>query len=235
MLRKRASAERGHGRYDWLDTRHSFSFGEYFDPDHVGFRALRVLNEDRVAPGTGFSTHAHRDMEIVTYVLCGALEHRDSTGTGSVIRPGQVQRMTAGTGIAHSEMNHSKTEPVHFLQIWVVPEQSGLKPEYEERLFTRDQLRDQLHLIASRQGLDGSLLIHRDVRIYAGLLSSGCAVTLDLDTGRHAWVQVASGRVTVEGDERVALGAGDGLAVSDLPGLRLAAKKESEILLFDLD
>lgn len=235
MLRKRASAERGHGQHGWLDTRHSFSFGEYFDPEHVGFRALRVLNEDRVAPGTGFSTHAHRDMEIVTYVLCGALEHRDSTGTGSVIRPGQVQRMTAGTGIAHSEMNHSKTEPVHFLQIWVVPEQSGLKPEYEERLFTREQLRDQLHLIASRQGLDGSLLIHRDVRIYAGLLSSGCAVTLDLDTGRHAWVQVASGRVNLEGNERIALGAGDGLAVSDLPGVRLAAKKESEILLFDLD
>lgn len=235
MLRKRASDERGHGRHGWLDTRHTFSFGEYFDPDHVGFRALRVLNEDRVAPGTGFATHAHRDMEIVTYVLSGALEHRDSTGVGSVIRPGQVQRMTAGTGIAHSEMNHSNTEPVHFLQIWVTPERTGLKPEYEERLFTRDQLRDQLHLISSRQGLDGSLVIHRNVRMYAGLLSSGCAVTLELDTGRHAWVQVASGRITVEGDERVALGAGDGLAVSDLARLRLAAKTESEILVFDLD
>jgi len=174
-------------------------------------------------------------MEIVTYVLSGALEHRDSTGVGSVIRPGQVQRMTAGTGIAHSEMNHSNTEPVHFLQIWVTPERTGLKPEYEERLFTRDQLRDQLHLISSRQGLDGSLVIHRNVRMYAGLLSSGCAVTLELDTGRHAWVQVASGRITVEGDERVALGAGDGLAVSDLARLRLAAKTESEILVFDLD
>jgi len=235
MLRKRPSAERGHGRHGWLETRNSFSFGEYFDADHVGFHALRVLNEDRVAPGAGFATHAHRDMEIVTYVLSGALEHRDSTGIGSVIRPGQVQRMTAGTGIAHSEMNHSKTEPVHFLQIWIVPEQNGLKPDYEERFFTRDQLRDQLHLIASRQGLDGSLVIHRDVRIYAALLSSGCVVTLELETGRHAWVQVASGRVTADGDERVRLGDGDGLAVADLPRLRLAAKKESEILVFDLD
>jgi uncharacterized cupin superfamily protein len=186
MMRKRAAGDRGHGRHGWLDTRHSFSFGEYFDPGHSGFRALRVLNEDRVAPGAGFGTHAHRDMEIVTYVLSGALEHRDSTGVGSVLRPGQVQRMTAGSGIAHSEMNHSKTEPVHFLQIWIVPESTGLKPDYEERLFTRDQLRDQLHLIASRQGLDGSLTIHRDVRIYAAVCRRPLCCWAR--AGRHGWV-----------------------------------------------
>jgi redox-sensitive bicupin YhaK (pirin superfamily) len=235
MMRKRSAGDRGHGRHGWLDTRHSFSFGEYFDPKHAGFRALRVLNEDRVAPGAGFGTHAHRDMEIVTYVLSGALEHRDSTGIGSVLRPGQIQRMTAGSGIAHSEMNHSKTEPVHFLQIWIVPESTGLKPDYEERLFTRDQLRDTLHLIASRQGLDGSLTIHRDVRVYAALLSPGRRVTLELEPGRHGWVQVAAGRVTAEADDRVELAAGDGLAVSDAARVVLAVEEESEMLVFDLD
>jgi redox-sensitive bicupin YhaK (pirin superfamily) len=235
MMRKRPAGDRGHGRHGWLDTRHSFSFGEYFDPKHAGFRALRVLNEDRVAPGAGFGTHAHRDMEIVTYVLSGALEHRDSTGVGSVLRPGQVQRMTAGSGIAHSEMNHSKTEPVHFLQIWIVPETTGLKPDYEERLFTRDQLRDQLHLIASRQGLDGSLTIHRDVRIYAAVLSPGHAATLELEPGRHGWVQVAAGRVTAEAHDRVNLSAGDGLAISDAARVMLAAEEESEMLVFDID
>lgn len=235
MMRKRSAGDRGHGRHGWLDTRHSFSFGEYFDPKHAGFRALRVLNEDRVAPGAGFGTHAHRDMEIVTYVLSGALEHRDSTGIGSVLRPGQVQRMTAGSGIAHSEMNHSKTEPVHFLQIWILPETTGLKPDYEERLFTGDQLRDQLHLIASRQGLDSSLTIHRDVRIYAALLSSGREATLELEPGRHAWVQVASGHVTAKAEDHVHLSAGDGLAISDTRRVVLAADEESEMLVFDLD
>ena len=234
-MRKRPAGERGHGRHGWLDTRHSFSFGEYFDPNHAGFRGLRVLNEDRVAPGKGFGTHAHRDMEIVTYVLSGALEHRDSTGIGSVLHPGQVQRMTAGSGIAHSEMNHSKIDPVHFLQIWILPEKAGLKPEYEERLFTRDQLRDQLHLIASKPGLDGSLTIHRDVRIYAAVLSPDRSVVLELERGRHAWVQVAAGCVTAQADDRADLIAGDGLAVSDVTRLVLAAKNESEILVFDLD
>jgi redox-sensitive bicupin YhaK (pirin superfamily) len=235
MMRKRPTAERGHGRHGWLDTRHSFSFGEYNDPNHAGFRSLRVLNEDRVAPGAGFATHAHRDMEIVTYVLSGALEHRDSTGIGSVLHPGQVQRMTAGSGIAHSEMNHSRTEPVHFLQIWILPEATGLKPDYEERLFPRDQLRDQLRLIASRQGLDGSLTIHRDVRIYACVLSSAVRVALALEPGRHAWVQLAAGSVTAQAHDRVKLAAGDGLAVSDVTELTLAANKESEMLVFDLD
>jgi redox-sensitive bicupin YhaK (pirin superfamily) len=235
MMRKRPAGERGHGSHGWLDTRHSFSFGEYFDPNHAGFRALRVLNEDRVSPGAGFGTHAHRDMEILTYVLSGALEHRDSTGVGSVLRPGQVQRMTAGSGIAHSEMNHSKSEPVHFLQIWIVPERTGLKPEYEERLFTRDQLRNQLHLIASKQGLDGSLVIHRDALVYAAVVSPNRHVTLDLDPGRHAWVQVASGRVAAEADDRERLTAGDGLAVSDVARLLLTAEEESEMLVFDLD
>jgi len=235
MMRKRPAGERGHGRHGWLDTRHSFSFGEYYDAEHAGFRALRVLNEDRVAPGAGFATHAHRDMEIVTYVLSGALEHRDSTGVGSVLHPGQVQRMTAGSGIAHSEMNHSKSEPVHFLQIWIVPEKAGLKPEYEERLFTRDQLRDQLHLIASKQGLDGSLIIHRDIRIYAALLFAGRDVTLELEPERHAWVQLAAGRVTADAGERTELVAGDGLAVSGVARLLLAAHEESEMLVFDLD
>ena len=235
MMRKRPAGERGHGRHGWLDTRHSFSFGEYHDPNHAGFRALRVLNEDRVEPGAGFGTHAHRDMEIVTYVLSGALEHRDSTGVGSVLRPGQVQRMTAGSGIAHSELNHSSTEPVHFLQIWIIPETAGLKPEYEERLFTRDQLRDQLHLIASKQGLDGSLVIHRDVRIYAALLSPARRLTLELEPGRYAWVQLAGGRVVAEADGSVDLSAGDGLAVSGITRLTLAAQEESEMLVFDLD
>jgi quercetin 2,3-dioxygenase len=235
MMRKRPAGERGHGRHGWLDTRHSFSFGEYHDPNHAGFRALRVLNEDRVEPGAGFGTHAHRDMEIVTYVLSGALEHRDSTGVGSVLRPGQVQRMTAGSGIAHSEFNHSSTEPVHFLQIWIIPETTGLKPEYEERLFARDQLRDQLHLIASKQGLDGSLVIHRDARIYAALLSPARSLTLELGPGRHGWVQLAAGRVTAEGDGSVDLAAGDGLAVSGVTHVCLAAQEESEMLVFDLD
>lgn len=234
-MRKRPAGDRGHGQHGWLDTRHSFSFGEYFDPGHSGFRALRVLNEDRVAPGAGFGTHAHRDMEIVTYVLSGALEHRDSTGVGSVLRPGQVQRMTAGSGIAHSEMNHSKSEPVHFLQVWILPEVTGLKPDYEERLFTRDQLHDRLHLIASRQGLDGSLTIHRDVRIYAAVLSPGRRVTLELEPGRHGWVQLAGGRVVAEADDRVQLSAGDGLAISDVTRVVLAADDESEMLVFDLD
>jgi len=235
MMRRRPAAERGHGRHGWLDTRHSFSFGEYYDPNHAGFRSLRVLNEDRVAAGSGFATHAHRDMEIVTYVLSGALAHRDSTGIGSVLHPGQVQRMTAGSGIAHSEMNHSNTEPVHFLQIWILPEVAGLRPEYEERFFSRDQLRDQLHLIASRRGLDGSLTIHRDVRIYAAVLSTAACVTLELEPGRHAWVQVAAGRVTAQAHDRVKLGAGDGLAISDVTQLTFVASEESEMLVFDLD
>jgi redox-sensitive bicupin YhaK (pirin superfamily) len=235
MMRKRPAAERGHGSHGWLDTRHSFSFGEYYDPNHAGFRSLRVLNEDRVAPAAGFATHAHRDMEIVTYLLSGALEHRDSTGIGSVLHPGQVQRMTAGSGIAHSEMNHSRTAPVHFLQIWIVPEIMGLKPDYEERLFPRELMRDQLRLIASRQGLDGSLTIHRDVRIYASVLSPAARVELELEPGRHGWVQLAVGSVTAQAHDRVKLAAGDGLAVSDVNLLTLAANEESEMLVFDLD
>jgi redox-sensitive bicupin YhaK (pirin superfamily) len=227
----RRAAARGREDHGWLDTRHTFSFAEYYDPAHMGFRALRVINEDRVAPGAGFPPHGHRDMEIVSYVLAGALQHRDSLGTGSVIRPGDVQRMTAGTGVTHSEFNASRDEPVHFLQIWILPRRRGLEPGYEQKAFPEDEKRNAWRLLASEDGRDGSVTIHQDVRLLVTLLDAGREVRHALAPGRHAWLQVARGRVTLDG---VALEAGDGAAVSEARELVLTATADAEALLFDL-
>lgn len=232
MIVVRRSEERGHLDHGWLDTYHTFSFGDYYDPRFRGFRALRVLNEDVVQPGTGFARHGHRDMEIVTYVLSGALRHEDSMGHGSVVRPGEVQRMTAGTGIEHSEANPSATEPVHLLQIWLRPERAGLTPGYEQRTIAGLPARDGWKLIASPDGRDGSVTVHQDVTVHVGLLESGESATYQLATGRHAWVQVARGAVVLNGQP---LGAGSGAAVSDEAVLTLRAERgPAEVLLFDL-
>lgn len=231
MLTVRRAEDRGHADHGWLDTYHSFSFADYQDPEHMGFRALRVLNDDRVAPGKGFGTHGHRDFEIISYVVEGALEHKDSMGNGSVIRPGDVQRMSAGTGVTHSEFNHSSTEPVHFLQIWLKPAQRGLEPGYEQTTFGAEPRRDRLCLVASPDGRDGSVTVHQDARVYASLLGAGKRVTHELAAGRHAWIQVVSGGVEVNGER---LSTGDGAAVSDEREVSITASEESEILLFDL-
>ncbi|MCO5169689.1 MAG: pirin family protein [Planctomycetes bacterium] len=231
MITVREAADRGGFDFGWLDTKHTFSFGDYRDPRHMGFRALRVINEDRVAPGGGFPRHGHRDMEIVTYVLEGALEHRDSLGSGSVIRPGEVQRMSAGTGIEHSEANASSTDPVHLLQIWLLPARRGLAPGYEQRVFSRDEQRDRLRVVASPDGRDGSVTVHQDALLLAGLLAPGASVEHALAPGRHAWVQVARGRVRL-GEH--ALAAGDGAALSEEPAVRLEGVEEAEVLVFDL-
>jgi redox-sensitive bicupin YhaK (pirin superfamily) len=229
MLRK--SDERGHANLGWLDSRHSFSFGHYHDPKHMGFGPLRVINDDRVAPGGGFATHPHSDMEIISYVLEGGLAHKDSLGTGSVIRPGDVQRMSAGTGIRHSEFNASKTEPVHFLQIWIIPERNGLAPGYEQKTFADAEKRGKLRLVGSRDGRDGSVTIHRDVDLYATLLSAGETVTHQLPAGRGAWVQVARGSLLLNGER---LAEGDGVSVSAPGTLRLDGVDDAEALLFDM-
>ena len=231
MITLRPSRERGHAQHGWLDSHHTFSFSDYHDPKHMGFRALRVINEDRVSPGSGFGTHPHRDMEIITYVLDGALEHKDSMGSGSVIRPGDVQRMTAGTGVTHSEFNHSKTAPVHFLQIWIVPERARLAPSYEEKQFPVADRANRLRLVASPDGRDGAVTVHQDVALYAGVLDAGASVTHTLAPGRHAWVQIARGAVDLGGKH---LATGDGAALSDEPSVTLTAGEPSEILLFDL-
>jgi redox-sensitive bicupin YhaK (pirin superfamily) len=231
MITVRPSDERGHANHGWLDTHFTFSFADYYDPEHMGFRSLRVINEDVVAPAQGFGTHPHRNMEIITYVLEGALEHKDSLGTTGVIRPGEVQRITAGAGITHSEYNHSETEPVHLLQIWILPEKNGLKPGYEQKFVGGDALKGKLRLIAARDGRDGAVTVHQDVALYAGALPFGEKVTHALKPGRHAWVQVARGAVTLNGQS---LRAGDGAAVSDEPRLEIAATKDAEVLLFDL-
>jgi redox-sensitive bicupin YhaK (pirin superfamily) len=231
MITVRKAHERGHARHGWLESFHTFSFADYHDPAHMGFRDLRVINEDRVQPGQGFGTHSHRDMEIVSYVLGGQLAHRDSLGTGSVIRPGDVQRMSAGTGVTHSELNPSATEPVHFLQIWILPERDGLAPSYEQRHFPAAERAGRLRLVASRDAREGSLRLHQDVDLYAGLLRPDDAVTHALRPGRHAWLQVARGRCTLNG---VALEVGDGAAVSDETSLRLEVADDAEVLLFDL-
>jgi len=233
MITRRPSAERGHFDHGWLDTFHTFSFADYHDPAHMGFRALRVINEDRVAPGRGFGTHPHADMEIVTFVLAGALAHADSMGTGSTIRPGDVQRMSAGTGVTHSEFNASRSEPVHLMQIWILPERRGLRPGYEQKAFPEAERRGRLRLIVSRDGADGSVTLHQDARIYATVLDSGERVTHTLAPGRSAWVQLASGAVRVNG---TALAAGDGAAVTGETALELVADGtgRSELLLFDL-
>jgi len=231
MIQVRKSNDRGHADHGWLDTHHTFSFADYYDPEEMGFRALRVINEDRVAPGQGFGTHGHRDMEILSYVLDGGLAHKDSTGGGGVTRPGDVQRMSAGTGVMHSEFNASRTEPVHFLQIWLVPDRRGITPGYEQKHFPPEQRQGQLRLIASPDASDGSLKIHQDARVYTTLLGKGDSVTHALAAGRHAWVQVARGKVRL-GD--VTLSAGDGAAISEESSLRLTADEPSEVLLFDL-
>jgi redox-sensitive bicupin YhaK (pirin superfamily) len=231
MISIRSSSERGAIRLDWLDSRHTFSFGDYYDPKQMGFRSLRVINDDRVAPAGGFGTHGHRDMEILTYVLEGSLEHRDSLGTGSVLRRGDVQRMSAGTGIRHSEFNPSKTEPVHFLQIWLIPEENRLQPEYEQKHFSDEDKRSRLRLVVSRDGRDGSLAIHQDAEVYAAILASGEHLSHRLRPGRNAWLQVAAGAVTLNGHT---LKAGDGAAVSDEPLLELTGTEAAEVLLFDL-
>jgi redox-sensitive bicupin YhaK (pirin superfamily) len=231
MRTLRRSKERGHAQHGWLDSWHTFSFADYYDPKHMGFRALRVINEDRVAPGTGFGTHGHRDMEILTYVLEGVLAHRDSMGNGSTIRPGDVQRMSAGTGVRHSEMNPSQVDPVHLLQIWIEPERTGIAPGYEEKKFPEAERRGRLRLIASRDGREGSVSLHQDASVYAGLLEAGEGVEQAVAPGRHAWLHVARGEVESQG---MTLGAGDALAISDEPSIELRAKGSTEVLLFDL-
>ncbi len=231
MITVRAAGERGHADHGWLDTWHTFSFADYHDPAHMGFRALRVINEDRVQPGEGFPTHGHRDMEIVTWVLEGALQHRDSLGTGSVIRPGEAQKMSAGTGVTHSEFNASDTAPVHLLQIWLLPRRRGLPPRYEQKAFPERERRGVLRLIGSDDGREGSVTIEQDVRLYATLLDTGQRVRHALPPGRHAWAQVARGGVTLNG---VDLTAGDGAAIADEADLTLAATAPAEVLLFDL-
>jgi quercetin 2,3-dioxygenase len=231
MITVRKAKERGRSDEGWLDSRHTFSFANYYDEDHMGYHALRVINDDRVSPGSGFGTHPHRDMEIVSHVLEGALEHEDSMGNGSVIVPGEVQRMSAGTGIQHSEWNHSKTEQVHFLQIWLLPERRGLAPEYEQRSFAPEDLRDHLHLVASNDGRNDSLTVHQNVSIYVTRLSAGRSVDWEIAVGRHTWVQMASGAVMLNG---VALGPGDGAAVENETSLELRATVDAEAIVFDL-
>lgn len=231
MLDVRRADDRGLANLGWLNSRHTFSFGHYFDPCHMGFGALRVINEDRVQPGRGFDTHGHRDMEIISYVLDGALEHRDSMGNGSTIRPGDVQRMSAGTGVRHSENNASSTDPVHFLQIWVLPETEGIAPSYEQRRYPDEEKRGRLRLVASADGRDGSVTVHQDLNLYASLLAPGDAVTHQVIAGRQAWVQVARGAVRVNGE---ALGAGDGFATTDPGAIDVEGLEVAEVLLFDM-
>jgi redox-sensitive bicupin YhaK (pirin superfamily) len=232
MITLRPANERGAANFGWLDSRHTFSFGNYYDPSHMGFSTLRVINEDKILPAQGFGTHGHRDMEIITYVLDGALEHKDSIGNGSVIRPGDVQRMSAGTGIAHSEFNASKTDPVHLLQIWILPDQKGLAPSYEQTHFSEGDRHGTLRLIGSRDGRDGSVTIHQDVNLYAGRLSLGDMVKHSIDEGRSVWVQVARGVVELNGH---ALAAGDGAAIAQESSLALlGTSDDAEVLVFDL-
>jgi len=231
MLTPRPANQRGHAEHGWLDSHHTFSFADYHDPAHMGFRALRVINEDRVAPGQGFGSHPHRDMEIISYVLEGALAHKDSMGTGSTMRPGDVQRMSAGTGVTHSEFNGSRGEPVHFLQIWLLPERRGIAPSYEQKHFADEEKRGRLRLVASPDARDGSVTVHQDVRLYATILGAGERAGLELEKGRHAWVQVVRGSLLVNGQR---FGAGDGVALSNEPAVNLEGVDMAEALVFDL-
>lgn len=231
MIDIRKSEDRGHFDHGWLNTYHTFSFADYYDPQHMAFRTLRVINEDRVAPGTGFGKHPHRDMEIITYVLEGELTHHDSMGNGSVIRPGEVQRMTAGTGVEHSEENNSPTEGVHLLQIWIRPSEKGLTPEYEQKTIPEKAEKNQLYLIASPVGGNGTLKIHQDVKLYSAVIEAGQKIDYQLESGRYAWVQVARGTVDLNGNE---LNQGDGAAISKETHLTITANEPAEILLFDL-
>ncbi len=233
MITVRKADERGHANYGWLDTNHTFSFNTYYDPSQMGFRTLRVINEDRVEPGQGFGTHGHRDMEIISYVVEGALAHKDSSGGSEVLRPHEVQRMTAGTGIRHSEFNPSEEEKVHFLQIWILPEKEALEPGYEQTFFAPEEKKGRLRLVASRAGDDGSVKINQDVRLYASILDEGENVIHGIDKGRHAWIQVVKGNVTVNG---TGLGTSDGAAISEEERLEIVSGADgSEILLFDLN
>ena len=231
MIQIRKSDERGHANHGWLDTHFSFSFADYYDPKHVHFRTLRVMNDDRVTGGGGFAMHPHRDMEIVTYVLEGALEHRDSMGNGSVIKPGDIQYMSAGTGVMHSEFNASKTEPVHLYQIWMFPEKQGLKPTYGQKNFSEQEKRGKLRLLVSPDGREGSVKIRQDNDLYATVLARGETVKHELKPERHAYVQVARGSVTVNGTK---LDQGDGAAISNEKTVELTGEKDAEVLLFDL-
>jgi quercetin 2,3-dioxygenase len=231
MIEVRSAKERGRTDWGWLDSRHTFSFGEYHDPAHMGFRTLRVINDDRVKAGAGFGTHGHRDMEILSYVLEGALEHADSSGGGGVIRPGELQLMRAGTGVTHSEYNHSKVDPVHFLQIWIVPDAQGLKPAYAQQAFDRDAARRAFLLLASKDGRDGSLPIHQDVQLWVASLGPEERRELSLRSSRHAWIHVARGSISVNGTP---LGEGDGAAVSGEERLAFAGREPAEVLVFDL-
>jgi redox-sensitive bicupin YhaK (pirin superfamily) len=231
MIQVRRGVDRGHFDHGWLDTYHTFSFARYYDPRQMGFRALRVINEDRIGPGRGFGTHGHEDMEIVTYVLDGALAHRDSLGTGSTLRPGELQRMTAGTGITHSEFNPSDTAPVHLYQIWLRPEREGLAPSYEQKAFPEPERRNRLRLVAAPDGRDGALSIRQDARLYLAALDGGREVSHELTTGRHAWLQVLRGGISLNGQT---LSAGDGAAVIAESELTIQADGSSEVLLFDL-
>lgn len=231
MIEIRRADQRGRADHGWLDSRHTFSFADYYDPQHMGFRALRVINEDRVAPGQGFGTHGHRDMEILSYVLEGALEHRDSMGTGSVMRPGDLQRMSAGTGVRHSEFNASATEPVHFLQIWIVPDKVGDQPGYEQKSFSAQERQGRLRVVAAPDGRDGSLSIHADAVVYAGIFGAGERAELSLAKGRSAWIHVARGKVRVNGND---LQAGDAVGLSAESVVKIDGIDAGEALVFDL-
>jgi quercetin 2,3-dioxygenase len=231
MLQIRPAKERGVANFGWLNSRHTFSFGQYYDPNHMGFGPLRVINEDQVQPGGGFDTHGHRDMEIISYVLDGALAHKDSTGTGSIIRPGDVQRMSAGTGILHSEFNASDQAPVHFLQIWILPRQTGLAPGYEEKHFDADQKRGRWCLIGAPDGRDGAVTIHQDVNLYSAIIEAGQTLSRAVSATRKIWLQVVRGRLQMEGS---VLSSGDGVAIQEDRELELKASERSEVLLFDM-
>lgn len=231
MMTLRKASERGHANHGWLDSHHTFSFADYYDPQHMGFRGLRVINDDRVEGGKGFGAHPHRDMEIISYVLDGGLAHKDSMGTGAVIRPGDVQRMSAGTGVVHSEFNASRTDEVHFLQIWLLPAQRGLEPGYEQKTFTDADKRGRLRLVASPDAADGSITIHADARVYAGLFGAGEQAEHAIADGRGAWLHVARGKVRVNGKE---LGAGDGVALENERTVRVEGIDDGEVLVFDL-
>ena len=231
MMIKRPAAERRHAQHGWLDSHHTFSFADYYDPSHMGFQGLRVINDDRVAPGQGFGTHPHRDMEILSYVLEGALEHKDSMGTGSIIRPGDVQRMSAGSGVRHSEFNASKSEAVHFLQIWIMPSKNGITPSYEQKAFPSSEKQGRLRVVASPDGRDGSVTIHADAVVRAGVFDKGESSELALAPGRHAWVHVSTGNVRVNGLD---LHEGDGAAVSLETVLRVEGIDHGEVLVFEL-
>jgi len=231
MIRKRPANERGGGNYGWLETRHTFSFNDYQDPEHMNFRALRVINDDWIQPGQGFGMHGHRDMEIITYVLEGALSHKDSLGNGAVINPGELQCMTAGTGIRHSEFNASATVPAHLYQIWILPDRQGHRPSYDQKTFPQEKRQGKLGLVASPDGRDGSLTIHQDAEVFLSSLEAGQQVNHMLRPGRHAWLQVLRGAVKLNGVELL---AGDGAAVSDESALAIAADTKAEVMLFDL-